>query len=71
MVVLPSPGGAVKQHVIQGFAAADGRLHGNAQHLLQLPLADVVGKPLGPQAVVLGATPSRIKVVLCLPRRID
>ena len=43
---------AVQQNVIQGFAAAQGRLHCNAQHLLQLGLADVITQASRPQPVI-------------------
>jgi hypothetical protein len=44
----------MQEHVVQGLAAAAGGLHGNAQHLLELPLADVVGQAAGSQTVFPG-----------------
>ena len=38
--------------MIEGFLARQGGLHGNAKHLFELPLADVVGQAPGPQAVL-------------------
>ena len=38
--------------MIQGLLARQGGLHGNAQHLLELPLADVVGQAARPEAVL-------------------
>ncbi len=42
---------AIKQHVIERFLAGAGGFHRNAQHLLELPLADVIGQPPRPQGV--------------------
>jgi hypothetical protein len=33
----------MQQHMIEGFTAAAGGLDGDAEHLLELSLADVVG----------------------------
>jgi len=46
--------------VIEGLAAADGRLNSDAQHLLQFSLADVIREPLGPQAVLLRPSPAEV-----------
>ena len=46
--------GAIEQHVVEGFLTAAGGLNGNAQHLLEFALADVVGQALGPEAVFPG-----------------
>jgi hypothetical protein len=40
-VVLPSPGGAVQEHVIRGLSPAPGRLEQHRQVGLDLALADV------------------------------
>ena len=42
---------AIEQHMIEGIAAAKRRFHRNAQHLLELALADVVVQALGPKLV--------------------
>ena len=48
---------AIKQYMVQGLTTTDGRLDGDAQHLFQLVLADVVVQALGPQSIV--GTPGR------------
>ena len=42
----------MQQHMIQGFAAAAGGGDGDRQHLLELPLADVVRQTTGAQPIL-------------------
>ena len=45
---------AVEQHVVEGLLAGAGGLHRDGQHLLELALADVIGKALGTETVLPG-----------------
>ncbi len=48
---LAQTGRAVEKHMIKGFAAAPGRGDGDAQHLLEFALTDVIRQPPWPQTV--------------------
>ena len=43
---------SVEQHVVKGIAAAEGRLHGNAEHLLELALTDVIVQTARSETVI-------------------
>jgi len=47
--------------VIERLLAGAGGLHGNAQHLLELPLTDVVGQTAWPQGVLAAEGCDRIR----------
>ena len=53
-VVLPRPGRAREQQVVDGLAAPPGRLEDDREVLLELGLADELGQRAGPQADLLG-----------------
>ena len=40
---------AIEQHMVEGITTTQRRFHRNAQHLLELALADVVVQALGPK----------------------
>ena len=58
---------SVEQHMIQGIAAAKGRLHSNAEHLLELALTDVIVETARPEAVIATGRRRWIQIVSGLP----
>ena len=67
---LAETGKAVKKHMVERFAAGQGRLDEDSEALAHLLLADIIDQPLRPQGMVVDRLPpDRFRIDQAVRRR--